>query len=171
MHNILVGFSAVLFTAFSSFALANDIPADKNLVNDWVKYKLVTQETTQQGEAFQSTIIDSISSDDPTAIQKLTDLLNTFAKKTSYQFKAIQPKHQDMQELIALNEKNTQIALKVLPQHYKIMQSAHDQQSESQDGEAHFTEFMEASKVTAELAEQEQKIEQKVLQYLKENPL
>lgn len=165
MHKILVGFSAVLFTAFSSFALANDIPADKNLVNDWVKYKLVTQEATQQGEAFQSTIIDSISSDDPTAIQKLTDLLNTFAKKTSYQFKAIQPKHQDMQQLIALNEKNTQIALKVLPQHYKIMQS------ESQDGEAHFTEFMEASKVTAELAEQEQKIEQKVLQYLKENPL
>lgn len=142
---------------------------NKNLVNEWVKYKFIYAELEQQGSAMQANIVQQLGKKTKTGtgINAETQL-KKLVDDARIKLKSIQPQTTEIQKLLQLQSENLDMMLKVMPNHFKLISEGDNTKI---DTAHHFEEFMKFSGTTAAANAYEKEVENQVMLYLKNNPL
>lgn len=142
---------------------------NKNLVNEWVKYKFIYAELEQEGSAMQANIVQQLGKKNKTGSTINTESqLKKLVNDAHRQLERIQPQTAEIKKLLKLQAENLDMMLKVMPNHFKIMAEG---ENTKVDTGLHFEEFMKFSETTAAVNTYEKEVENLVMQYLKNHPL
>lgn len=142
---------------------------NKNLVNEWVKYKFISAELEQQGAAYQANIMQQLGKKTKTGnASNIDSQLKKLAADAKQKFESIHPQTTEVKKLLNLQTENMEMMLKVMPNHFQLMA---DGENSKIDTDEHLQQFMKFSQTTAAANEHEKEVESLVMQYLKNNPL